>query len=302
MRILCYLLFLVVVNGMARETYDLCICAIFKNEAPYLKEWIEFHKLQGVQHFFLYNNSSNDNYLEILEPYISAKMITLEDWHFDYLPAKKGERTVPWLCIQTGAYTHCIQKYGITTNWMALIDIDEFLFCPDGTPLPKFLENYKKFGGLIVNWMLFGTSNIYDLPKNSLLIENLIRCAPKTHERNFNGKSIIQPKYALRALNAHCMEYKKGFFSVDTEKRKTPKYHEKTLRLNLDKIRINHYWTRTENFFQNTKIPSRNNRREEHDKQKMEQLRSCYNNCVNQDIMKFVPELKKILNLENSKN
>ena len=51
----------------ATETeYLLSICAIFKNEGHYLKEWIEFHKLQGVEHFFLYNNNSTDDYEQVL--------------------------------------------------------------------------------------------------------------------------------------------------------------------------------------------------------------------------------------------
>lgn len=48
----------------------LSICAIFRNEADYLKEWIEFHRLVGVEHFFLYNNFSEDAYLSILGDYI----------------------------------------------------------------------------------------------------------------------------------------------------------------------------------------------------------------------------------------
>ena len=31
--------------------YQVSICAIFKDEAPYIKEWIEFHKIVGVEHF-----------------------------------------------------------------------------------------------------------------------------------------------------------------------------------------------------------------------------------------------------------
>jgi len=38
----------------------LSICAIFKDEAPYLPEWIEFHRLVGVERFFLYDNGSGD--------------------------------------------------------------------------------------------------------------------------------------------------------------------------------------------------------------------------------------------------
>ena len=31
--------------------YEFAICTIFKNNASYLKEWIEFHRMMGVEHF-----------------------------------------------------------------------------------------------------------------------------------------------------------------------------------------------------------------------------------------------------------
>lgn len=33
------------------DRYYLAAAAIFQDEAPYLKEWIEYHKLIGVEHF-----------------------------------------------------------------------------------------------------------------------------------------------------------------------------------------------------------------------------------------------------------
>ena len=43
--------------------YYLSILAIFKNEAMNLKEWIEHYILNGVEHFYLINNGSTDNFL-----------------------------------------------------------------------------------------------------------------------------------------------------------------------------------------------------------------------------------------------
>ena len=48
----------------------LSLCAIVKNEAPYLPEWIEFYKLVGVEKFYIYDNDSTDNTKEVLKPYI----------------------------------------------------------------------------------------------------------------------------------------------------------------------------------------------------------------------------------------
>src|SRR5258708_3259374 len=47
--------------------YDLAVCTIFQNDAKYLPEWIEFHQQQGVEHFYLYNNLSQDNWKKMLE-------------------------------------------------------------------------------------------------------------------------------------------------------------------------------------------------------------------------------------------
>ena len=62
--------------------YELAIGAIFRDEAPYLKEWIEFHKLVGCEHFYLYNNASTDNFYEIQESYIANGEVDLIDWNY----------------------------------------------------------------------------------------------------------------------------------------------------------------------------------------------------------------------------
>ena len=76
--------------------YQVSICAIFKDEAPYIKEWIEFHKIVGVEHFYMYNNFSSDNYMDVLSPYIERGDVTLIDW-----PVPQG---------QMKAYKDCIEK------------------------------------------------------------------------------------------------------------------------------------------------------------------------------------------------
>lgn len=57
----------------AYAQYELAICAIFQDEAAYLKEWIEFHKLVGVQHFYLYNHASRKQLSSKGESFIVRK-------------------------------------------------------------------------------------------------------------------------------------------------------------------------------------------------------------------------------------
>jgi hypothetical protein len=51
--------------------YYLTIGAIFKNESHCLQEWIEHHIFHGVEHFYLLNDGSTDEYMKILQPYIN---------------------------------------------------------------------------------------------------------------------------------------------------------------------------------------------------------------------------------------
>ena len=91
--------------------YEVSLCLIFKNEARVLKEWIEYHLLIGVDHFYLYNNFSDDNYLSVLSPYIERDIVTLIDW-----PIEFG---------QMSAYNDCYQKTKQETHWLGYIDADE---------------------------------------------------------------------------------------------------------------------------------------------------------------------------------
>ena len=85
-----------------KTNYGLVICAIFKNEVPYMREWIEYHLHVGVEHFYLYNNNSTDGYLDVLQPYVEKGVVTLTEW-----PETPGQIT---------AYKHWYENFrGETT-------------------------------------------------------------------------------------------------------------------------------------------------------------------------------------------
>jgi hypothetical protein len=42
------------------------VCAIFKDEAPYLLEWIAFHRMVGIDLLVLYDNGSTDGGPELI--------------------------------------------------------------------------------------------------------------------------------------------------------------------------------------------------------------------------------------------
>lgn len=129
------------------KKYKVSICAIFKNEAKYLREWIEFHLLVGVDHFYLYNNFSDDNYLDVLAPYIESGLVSLFDWSIP-----QG---------QMKAYKDCLERYRDESLWIGMIDIDEFVVPVKFNSIYEFLSQYDhKYGSILIYWKNYGTGGI----------------------------------------------------------------------------------------------------------------------------------------------
>ena len=54
--------------------------SMIKNEGPYFEEWINYGRLVGIDHYYLYDNESDDDTFEILKPYIDKAIVTHIKW------------------------------------------------------------------------------------------------------------------------------------------------------------------------------------------------------------------------------
>lgn len=148
------------------KRYNVSICAIFKNEEPYLKEWIEFNHLVGIEHFYMYNNNSDDDYMSVLKSYIDKGLVTLIDW--------------PHNQKQMEAYKDCIDKFAPESKWLGFIDIDEFIVPKSTSNIYDFLKPFEKNRGAVnIYWRLYGTSGRMDRDNNGLVTEDFTVCWPK---------------------------------------------------------------------------------------------------------------------------
>lgn len=149
-------------NKVKEKKFYVAICAIFKNEARYMREWIEFHKIIGVEHFYLYNNFSNDDYKNVLEPYIINGLVTLIEW-----PIKQGQML---------AYKDCAEKYGDESNWIAYIDLDEYIVPNKSNNIKELLKKFENRPIVIAYWRLFGSSGKINRDTNGLVTEDFYLC------------------------------------------------------------------------------------------------------------------------------
>jgi len=246
------ILLLLCFGSLQAEKYTLSVAAIFQNEAPYMQEWLEYHHSHGVEHFWLYNNNSTDNYSEILKSWIKADIVELIQW-----PSVQQEND--WsnysFTVQTGAYNNAIQRARKKSKWLALIDLDEFIVCSRLQNITDLLESeYSHVSGLCVNWQCYGTSKVDNLSllSDGRLLPNLLWKMRWDDDWNKHSKSIVQPSHVEHCPNPHFCVYKPGHWAVDTHYNACPVCPQAVY---IDKIRINHYWTRDEWFLHNIKIP-----------------------------------------------
>ena len=183
----------------------LAICAIFRDEAAYLAEWICFHRLVGVEHFYLYDNCSDDGPHRVLRPFIEHGLVTLEHW-----PIPFHEKA------QKQAYQHCLERArsGKLARWIAFIDLDEFLFSPAHENLRSELRAFEDHPGLVVNWQCYGSSG-HRTADETPVIARFTRRARRNWVRNRKVKSIIDPARTLRAEGVHHFTHHDGEPSVD---------------------------------------------------------------------------------------
>ena len=68
----------------------IAILTCFKNESHVLQEWIEHYKKRGIEHIYMINDFSTDNYLEKIKPYIDIGFVTL--FNSDIVTEKEGRQ------------------------------------------------------------------------------------------------------------------------------------------------------------------------------------------------------------------
>lgn len=171
--------------------YSLSIVAIIKNERPYIREWVLFHLLAGVEHIYLYDNDSNDGTFAEIADYVAAGKITVVPY--------------PGVGVQIGAYQHAISTFWRESKYFAVIDADEFLYPSDiNLRLLEVVENvfskHKNVGSIGIPWVLFGTSG-HKKPPSGLVTDNFLF---RSRDTDVTIKSIVLGTRVFSYSHVHC--------------------------------------------------------------------------------------------------
>jgi hypothetical protein len=192
-----------------------------------LPEWITFHRLQGVGHFYLYDHLSTDDWSTALEPEIASGLVDVTNW-----PVEPG---------QASAYVDCLLRHRGDARWIAFVDVDEFLFSPTGSRLPVVLRRFETYPGVTANWRCYGPNDWEQAP-HGLVIENFPRRAADDHPMNRFVKSIVYPRKAIEPKSPHHFRYRGGP-SVGEDG--GPVEWTRRESTTADLLRINHYFAKS---------------------------------------------------------
>jgi Glycosyltransferase family 92 len=225
---------------MAAGKPYLSVCSIYRDHAAYLREWIEFHRLVGVDRFFLYDNESTDEQKEVLSPYIELGIVEVHEW-----PSPPSARQKRHWGLR-GAFDDCLARHRDDSRWIAFLDVDEFMFSPTGCTLPEVLQGFEQFSGVEVSRLDFGPSGHHTKP-SGLVIESYLRRRPYVSpEQDLEQvKSVVDPTRAERTLNAHGFYYKDGYAVHEDGQRAHGDVPGSRTFPQTSLLRINHYITKS---------------------------------------------------------
>jgi glycosyltransferase involved in cell wall biosynthesis len=155
------------------------LCAIVKNEGPYLLEWIAYHKSLGFDNILIYDNDSTDGSNVVLNRLAELGVVQVVKW-----PTTNDASP------QISAYNDAVLK--AKTEWICFLDADEFLNLHCDANLNKFLDRWAaEVSAVAINWRVFGSGGLKHRQKTTV-IESFPLASVGHHHLNRHCKTFAR--------------------------------------------------------------------------------------------------------------
>jgi len=212
------------------------MCLAIKNQHGDIREWVAHHKAVGAGTIYVYDMLSEPPLNETLQDHIDYGFVKYIRHTPDF--GDHNHRKYPQLTV----YKQCHEDYGKSHQFLAYLDADEFLVMEGGTPsVPALLRRmmaFEPFGGLVVNWRVFGSSGHITRPEEGVL-RGYSKCMSLQNEQTIHVKTIANTEWGRNPDGPHHWSYKPGFYAVNEHFQRVDGYWNHNV--SLDKIAIHHY-------------------------------------------------------------
>lgn len=206
------------------------VCAIIRDEDPFLCEWMAYYLHLGVTAFYLYDNGSRIPLRTSLAGFAGVG------------GAAVRVHESPGRAMQMVVYNHCLASYASECRWLAFVDLDEFIVPLQRDTIPAMLEEYESYGGVAFNWKIFGSGG-HKLRPKGLQVENYTMALDPADPAHRHVKSVVDPARAKVFFNPHMCLMRSGSHMVtenceplETATTQKPSWH---------KGQVNHYYFRS---------------------------------------------------------
>ena len=215
------------------QKYTLSVASVFKNEEQNIQEWIEHYLNRGVEHFFLINDNSNDNFLEKIQCYIDNDIITLYNAKYPY-----------YLGRQSDMYNKYILPLIKESKWFLIVDMDEFMWCTKYKNMNIMLNQCNHIGQFQVEHTIFGSNGHISQPKS--IVEGFTKRSKEISSSIpiGNRKYFINTNYDFLSLGVHHAHF------MNKKYDKNPNVF---MLLESQYFRLNHYSCQSLEFWKNIK-------------------------------------------------
>ena len=205
--------------------YNLSIISMFKNESTIIESWLKHYLDEGVEHFYLIDNGSTDDYEIVLKPYIDKITLVKDPSRYEVINTVGTQQI-----LQNKYYLDLVKK---ESKWVFICDIDEYLYNSTDLYITDELNKMDFYDSISIKFIYFGSkleNTPINLPINLLYREN--------YNNNNNFKTIIKTKNLLK-INCH-----DHFIKNDSKKIKLDFNHN---------LKLNHYQIISKDYFNNVR-------------------------------------------------
>lgn len=192
-----------------------------------IKEWIAHHLLLGFNKIIIFDHNSINPIKNLIKP--NHNKVEIIDCKLDKEVKIK---------LMNEATKIAIEK---KIDWFIYLDADEFIILNSVNKIHDFLQLYKDYELIGINWVMFG-SNHHDTKPEGLIFDNYTKC--ENDNLNKHIKSFVKTTQVISAYNPHFYLMKNPSKMIGADYKNLSKpycFHECPLKLNAVTGYIAHY-------------------------------------------------------------
>ena len=212
------------------------ISSIIKNEHKYLKEWIMYHLDLGFDTIDLYEDFGSDSHESITCKFPNVRLIPLQKLKDAGIINDDNYQQR-----QRVALMHNFLESQFQYDWIANLDVDEFMMFEDGYSLQRLLSEFANYPGIYLYWKNMSANR--HIKSCQRTIKSYDKMSNYMDDMQYEFKSLFNLNRVLRINGNHHIvpngvtTKRQRISSISVEE-----FHEKTT---FEKAWINHYFTKS---------------------------------------------------------